>query len=254
MATDPRTWVLHQDESLLVIDKPAGLPALPDGYDAAAPHLKSALEPWFGRLWTVHRLDRQTSGVLLLARSARAHRELNRQFQGRRVDKVYHALVAGEPLWTEKLVERPLRPDGDRRHRTVVDASAGKPAATRLEVLERFSGFCLLAARPQTGRTHQIRVHLCAERLPILCDSLYGGGERLLRATSPGGKGEGIGPGVELLDRPALHARALTFDHPLSGERLTFEAAYPADFSAALHALRTAPAGSIFLAGGPGDR
>lgn len=237
---DPSAWVLHVDDSLLVIEKPAGLPTLPDGYDPVAPHLKSALEPRFGRLWTVHRLDRETSGVLLLARSAQAHRQLNAQFQSHQVDKEYHALVSGVPAWTERLVDLPLRPDGDRRHRTVVDLDGGKPSATYLELLERFAGFCLLAARPQTGRMHQIRAHLRAEGLPILCDRLYGGGRRLVLARE-------AGTCDTLLDRLALHARAVTFDHPASSERLTFQAGYPSDFGAALQALRTAPAGSVFL-------
>ena len=98
-ANYPPIPILYRDDVLLVINKPAGLPSLPDGYDASAVHVRSLLEPHFGRVWIVHRLDRGTSGVLLLARSAEAHRALNSQFDQRQVSKVYHALVHGSPKW-----------------------------------------------------------------------------------------------------------------------------------------------------------
>src|SRR5512138_2201442 len=101
--------IIHQDEAILVANKPAGLSTLPDGYDSSLPHVKSLLEQQFGRLWIVHRLDKDTSGVLLLARTAQAHRLLNQQFEQHQVLKVYHALVAGSPGWEEKTVDLPLR-------------------------------------------------------------------------------------------------------------------------------------------------
>src|SRR5512136_520643 len=106
-AIDPPVPILYIDDVLLVIDKPAGLPSLPDGYNPATPHVRSLLEPIFGRVWFVHRLDRDTSGVLLLARSAAAHRILNTQFDQRQVKKVYHALVYGSPDWVAKTVDLP---------------------------------------------------------------------------------------------------------------------------------------------------
>jgi 23S rRNA-/tRNA-specific pseudouridylate synthase len=129
------------------------------------------LEQEYGRLWIVHRLDRETSGVLLLARSAEAHRLLNTQFEQHLVSKIYHALVIGSPDWQKKTISLPLRPNGDRHHRTVVDRDKGKPAVTRLNVMERFDHYCLVEAIPETGRTHQIRAHLSALGLYIMGDN-----------------------------------------------------------------------------------
>jgi len=212
--------ILWSDESLLVVNKPAGLPTLPDGYNANAPCLVKLLEARFGRLWVVHRLDRITSGVIVLARTAEAHRTLNLQFDGREVSKVYHALVAGAPAWDEQVADLPLRADGDRRHRTVVDEHRGKPAMTRLHVLERFAACALVEARPTTGRTHQIRAHLAALGYPIVADLLYGAAE------------------TEMISRAALHARSLSLAHPLTAAPLCFEAPYPDDFASALARLQ----------------
>ena len=213
--------ILYMDDSLLAVDKPAGLPTLPDGYQRDAPYLIGMLEAQFKRVWVVHRLDRYTSGVVVVARSAAAHRDLNTQFETRRVSKAYHALVVGNPAWVDRVVDLPLRADGDRKHRTVIDPARGKAAVTNLHVLERFQQYTLIEAKPETGRTHQIRAHLAAQGLPIVADALYG-------------KGQGIAG----LDRLGLHARSLTIEHPMTREVMTFEAPYPADFAVALRYLR----------------
>lgn len=234
----PEEMVLWLDESVIVVCKPAGLPALPDGYDPDAPHLRSVLEPVYGPLWMLHRLDRDTSGVLVLARTAEAHRAINTQFERRQVEKLYHALVVGVPTWEEKFVNLRLRPNGDRKHRTVVDARRGKPSATNLRILERFRAWSLLEASPKTGRTHQIRTHLAAVGYPILADGLYGDGSSLFLSQIKPAYREGRTKERPLLDRLALHARKLSFIHPLSKEILKIEAPYPDDFEAALRHLR----------------
>lgn len=166
--------ILFQDEHLLAINKPSGLRTLPDGYQPQLEHVRSLLEPSFGRLWIVHRLDKETSGVPLLERSAVAHQALNGQFAARLVRKEYHALVCGAPNLDGWEIRLQLRMNGDRNHRTVIDPERGKPAATRIRVLERYpDGYALISASPFIGYTHKIRDHLAACNLPILGDPLY---------------------------------------------------------------------------------
>jgi tRNA pseudouridine32 synthase / 23S rRNA pseudouridine746 synthase len=227
--------VLFSDEALLVVNKPAGLATLPDGYNPTLPHIKSVLEREFGALWVVHRLDKYTSGVLVLARSASAHRSLNTQFEQRQVSKVYHTLVNGSPEWLEKTVSLPLRSNGDRQHRTVVDPKGGKPAVTHFTVLERLGEYCLLQAVPETGRTHQIRAHLYALDLYIIGDKLYTRRSDPHRSDKFHQSGPSIGLGMSM----ALHAATLELTHPLTGQRLKIIAPYPVELTTLLEQLHS---------------
>lgn len=212
--------IVHSDPYILVVNKPAGLPVLPDGWDQSAPYLVGMLEEQFGKVWVVHRIDKVTSGVIVFALTAEAHRSLNTQFEKHEVEKVYHALVNGIPRWEEKVTRFPLRANVGRKHRTVVDDRNGVRAETRFKLLERYQAAALVEASPMTGRTHQIRVHACALGHPLLGDALYSA------------------PETDLISRPALHANSLTLTHPETGKRLTFQADYPYDFQAAVRLLR----------------
>ena len=211
--------ILFEDRYLLVVDKPAGLSVLPDGWEKDAPYLLKLLEEEHGKLFVVHRLDKVTSGVMVFAHDAETHRALNIQFEKHEAQKVYHAIVEGNPIWEEKITKFPLRVNVGHRHRTVVDDRNGKPSETRFRVLKQYPAAAWVEASPRTGRTHQIRVHAAAVGHPLLGDTLYGAQE------------------TAIIARPALHAYSLHFRHPLSHEAVTFTAQHPQDFAAALKLL-----------------
>jgi RluA family pseudouridine synthase len=222
--------ILYQDRHLLAINKPSGLRSIPDGFQPQLEHVRSLLEPQFGRLWIVHRLDKETSGILLLARNSTAHRFLNDQFATRSTKKEYHALITGLPDRDAWEIHLPLRINGDRDHRTVIDLDHGKTAATLIRVLKRFSnGYSLVSASPMTGYTHQIRAHLAACGLPIVGDPLY-------RAKPHPDimKDLHIIPTNRIANanRLGLHAFRIQFTHPAELNEMKLSAPYPRDFLA----------------------
>ena len=214
--------IIHKDDDILVINKPADLPVLPDGWDKDAPYLVKMLEEKFDKAWVVHRIDKSTSGIIIFALTAEAHRSLNIQFEKHLVEKTYHAILNGSPKWLDKITKFPLRANVGSKHRTVVDNRNGVRSETRFRLLKQNQLAALAEAMPMTGRTHQIRVHAYALGYPLLGDILYSA------------------PETDIVSRAALHAYSLSFDHPTTGERLTFSAPYPADFQKALRSLRLA--------------
>jgi 23S rRNA-/tRNA-specific pseudouridylate synthase len=145
--------------------------------------------------------------------------------------------VNGSPEWQEKTITLPLRPNGDHRHRTVIDLDSGKPALTRLKVLERFSQYCLVEAAPETGRTHQIRAHLSSEGLSIVGDELYKDRNRDIPSEMKSQPIHGVNPIKISTQGMGLHARSLEINHPISEQRLKFVAPYPAWFEDVLQLL-----------------
>jgi len=214
--------ILYQDDSVIVVNKPSGLLTIRDGYNPDLPTVKALLEDKFGRCWIVHRLDKETSGVLIVARNEVAHRTLNLAFENRQIQKIYHSIIIGVPTENEFVINQPLKVDGDRKHRTVVDIEKGKPARSAISVIELFENHALVSIKPVTGYTHQIRAHLSASGYPLLGDRLY---------RKPNSSQS------DLIDRTALHAYQITFIHPVTNSTITVEANYPEDFRIALSNL-----------------
>jgi 23S rRNA pseudouridine1911/1915/1917 synthase len=219
--------IVHLDDSLAVVDKPAGLVVHP-APSHTGPTLVDELGDVLGgggdpeRPGIVHRLDKGTSGLLVVARDDATHAALQAQVQRREVERVYLALAGGRLGSRTGTIDAPIGRASRQRHRMAVSGAASRQARTHFEVLELLPQESYLEARLETGRTHQIRAHFAAIGHPLTGDPTYGGAERYG------------------LERQFLHAHRLAFEHPLSGDRLSFESPLPADLAAALDAARAA--------------
>ncbi|MFW5878254.1 MAG: RluA family pseudouridine synthase [Myxococcota bacterium] len=246
LAQDIPFGIIHEDEEIVVVDKPAGMavhpaPGSPDRTLVnALLHKITDLQGIGGELrpGIVHRLDKDTTGVMVVAKSDRALSRLQEEFKSRRVEKVYWALVHGVPRCGSGVIDRPLfRHPRDRKRFTGrgEPGSGARAARTGYRVLEVFDGASLVEARPETGRTHQIRVHLSEAGHPLLGDAVYGGTRR--DRTSPV---SAVRQAAKSLGHHALHARRLAFQHPRTREKVAFEAPLPEEWQDALRALRGA--------------
>ncbi|HET6146846.1 MAG TPA: RluA family pseudouridine synthase [Polyangia bacterium] len=226
----PRRFdVLFQDDDVLAIEKPAGLPIHPTAKFWRNTLTALLRERYPGQHMEVaHRIDRETSGILLVARSSSAASWLKRAFARRAVDKSYLALVKGQPP-DEGVIDRPLKLLDTPTHVMMGVAPDGRKAVTRFRVVQRFAAHALCEAHPETGRQHQIRVHLAAIGHPIVGDKLYGAGERAFMRACDEGVGSELLALFDGLPRHALHAHRLTFPHPRTRQPLTIESPLPAD-------------------------
>jgi 23S rRNA pseudouridine1911/1915/1917 synthase len=232
-AEDLPLKVLYEDADVIAVDKPAGM-VVHAGAGRHSGTLVNALLHHFGTLskaggderpGIVHRLDRLTSGVILVARTDAAHRSLAAQFSSRRVEKVYLALVHGAVKLDQGRIERPISRDPVRRVRMTARRAEGRPAITEYRVLKRFPGFTYLEVQIKTGRTHQIRVHFSAMGHPVVGDPLYGAPEK--EASS--------------LGRYFLHAHRVRFEQPTTGAPITIVSPLPAALESWMNELDTAP-------------
>ncbi|MDP1539771.1 MAG: RluA family pseudouridine synthase [Moraxellaceae bacterium] len=203
---------LHVDNDCIVMIKPSGLHSVPGIGPDKADSLLSRLRAWDDNIYAVHRLDRDTSGVMVFGRHPAAISNLGKQFQARSVEKSYRARVYGEPLHDNGQIELKMRYDPDNKPRQAIDSISGKPSLTHWSVISRHNNWSLLELIPITGRTHQLRLHMSSINHPILGDSLYAHDDA--KNMSP---------------RLCLHAYCLSFNHPSSNERLTFS--HPENFN-----------------------
>jgi 23S rRNA pseudouridine1911/1915/1917 synthase len=216
--------IAYEDDHLLVVDKPAGLVVHPGAGHAAGTLVQGLLDRGVTggdpeRPGIVHRLDRNTSGLLVVARTEEAYEGLRALVKGRRLEREYLALVRGRPRSRSGRIEAPIGRDRREPTRMSLDTDTPKPAITHFDVVELFRDHALLRVRLETGRTHQIRVHLAAIGLPVAGDPVYGAPEQGLR-------------------RQFLHAARLAFPHPVTGIRLEAASPLPDDLTAALERVR----------------
>jgi 23S rRNA pseudouridine1911/1915/1917 synthase len=229
----PGMGIVHDDDDIVVVDKPAGVAAHPSvGWTGptvlgglAAAGFTIATSGAAERAGIVHRLDVGTSGLMVVAKSERAYTLLKQAFRERTVEKIYHAVVQGHPDPLAGTIDAPLgrHPSSSWKFAVVVD---GKPSVTHYETTEAFPAASLLEVHLETGRTHQIRVHMAAQRHPCVGDTLYGADPTLSARLG--------------LTRQWLHAVRLGFAHPATGEQVAFESPYPTDLQHALEVLRAA--------------
>lgn len=225
--------VIYSDDDFIVLNKRSGILIAADRYNPDAPRLDLMAEKEFGKLYAVHRIDKDTSGLIIYAKNLEAQKGISMQFEQRKVQKTYHALVYGHPLWEDLHVDLALEPDGDARHRTVVNKKFGKPSVTDFRLIGVCGPYSWIEAKPKTGRTHQIRVHLAANNLSIVCDPLYSGNQKPVRLSEVKRKWNGDEDSERpLLSRLALHAYKIQFEHPATHEQVTFTAPYARDMEA----------------------
>lgn len=246
--------ILYEDDDLAVVNKPSNMVVHPSRGHWSGTLVSALAYRFAGQLSSnrgparpgiVHRLDRDTSGAIIVAKNDVAHAHLAALFEEKRIQKEYFAIALGGINVDREVVDLPIGHHPKYRVKMAIapDDPEAKPAKTFFEVVERFRGFSTVRCMPKTGRTHQIRLHLLSLGCPILCDKLYGGRSTLTREELAGQydrspKGDENRESTILLARQALHARKITFEHPTTGKILEIEAPLPADMLQTIEALR----------------
>lgn len=236
MAIKLSDHILFENESFIAINKPAGLLTIPDR-EGKEISLKNLLQQQFDQVFTVHRLDRETSGIVVFALNETMHKHLSQQFEARETRKVYNGLVLGKPVDTEGVINEPIAEHPTKRGQMTVWRK-GKESITEYKLLETFRYFSWMEFRILTGRTHQIRVHMRHLGHPIVCDPLYGDGKPLFISQIK--RNYKLSQAAEeekpILSRLALHSAQLRFKG-IEGEDISLEAPLPKDLRASLHQL-----------------
>jgi RluA family pseudouridine synthase len=230
--------ILYFDDDIIVIDKPAGLLSIPDRFNKFLPDANSILSNEYGEVFTVHRLDKDTGGVMIYARNAESHKNLNEQFEERQVKKIYHAIVAGKLPKNEIAIDIPLLTDPAGRG-GVIPSARGKESLTEIRVIEQYRIAALIECNLVTGRQHQLRAHVAAIGHPLLVDPHYGTSEAfylsMMKRNYKLQKEQSEKP---IINRITMQSKIIEINHPRSGKLVRFECDYPKDFDVLIKILR----------------
>ncbi|MEM1328150.1 MAG: RluA family pseudouridine synthase [Bacteroidota bacterium] len=239
LAMKQKLDIIYEDEQLVVVNKAAPFLSIPDRFQNDKPNIYHQLQKQYGDIFIVHRLDKETSGIICFARTSEAHRQLSQQFEHRQTKKHYHAVVSGTPATDTGTINQPISKHPQIGGKMTI-FKKGKAAISHYTVLERFQQYSLLDVQIETGRTHQIRVHLAYIHHPLAVDALYAKKEAFYLSSIKRRAYQQNRHGEErpLMTRISLHAFQLTVQHPDTQESMTFEAPYPKDFRATLQQLR----------------
>ncbi|MFZ9660724.1 MAG: RluA family pseudouridine synthase [Chitinophagaceae bacterium] len=230
--------IVLENDRIVSLNKPSGLLSVPDRFDANLPSLKKLLRDRYGEIFVVHRLDRETSGLILFAKDEETHRYFSKVFEEHQIEKTYLGIVHGTPLQVEGTIDKPIAEHGTIKGKMIIH-KRGKPSITHYRVLDNFGSYTLMEFKIESGRTHQIRVHMQDLGHPIVCDPLYGLGEpiflsKIKKNFKLSKKEEEERP---LLGRLALHSFRLEFVEP-QGNKIRLEAEMPKDLFATIQQLK----------------
>jgi RluA family pseudouridine synthase len=240
--------LVYEDENIAALNKSSGIAVSPDRWDLSRDRLDKLAAEFLSlqRVYTVHRIDRDTSGLVVFAKNSETHKALSAAFEGRLIKKRYIAVVHGRPLWEETACDLSLVPNGNKQHLTIIDKYRGKKSLTRFHLLGNAGNYSVLEAFPETGRTHQIRVHLAALGHPVVCDELYGNTKPiLLSAIKRGWRGDPLEE-RPLLSRLGLHAAELVIPGQ-AGADLNLKAPLSRDIAALIHQMEKAAEKNFLL-------
>ncbi|MDA8692431.1 RluA family pseudouridine synthase [Saprospiraceae bacterium] len=232
-----RWTIVHEDEDVIVINKPPLYLSIPDQYDNGIPNIKGILQERIPAIFVTHRLEKETSGLVLFTKNAETHKILSDQFENKKFTKIYKAIVTNTPTEPVGQIDLAMNKTAHSKKGMALNAK-GKAATTKYRILETFDNYCYLDIKLLTDRMHQIRLHMSSIYCPLACDSMYGDGQpvllsRIKRKYRRSGDKEN-----PLMDRTALHASDLEFTHPRTNEKMSFSADLPKDMNAVLYQLR----------------
>lgn len=230
--------IIYEDKAIVVVSKPPFLRSIPDRYAPDLPNVYNQLQESIGEVFTVHRLDKNTSGLLVFAKTEEAHRHLSMQFENRTAEKTYLTILEGHLFPEEGVIDKAIAPHPRIPNRMII-APKGKPSKTTYKATKFYQKFTLVEAKIETGRTHQIRVHFESIGFPLAVDEVYGRRKEIFFNDIKHGK-ISLGKEAEprpLMSRTALHAFRLKIQNPVTGMMMTWEAPLPKDFKALINQL-----------------